>query len=170
MNQEYQGAGNSDFPSFVNKEINLSCQMMEWVWAGWWCSLVHRQQLLVEVELVSLVLIHSQGQLWRPWCAQTCACLPRVEVLCHRGYCHLSEHFTPCPQPIEHLMRQRYFLGRKDCSHTSSQQTPALLAFSVAVGERSPALGANKRVRKWCNVWEGGCVELALGNKETTLL
>lgn len=52
----------------------------------------------------------------------------------------------------------------------SSQQTPALLAFSVAVGERSPALGANKRVRKWCSVWEGGCVELALGNKETTLL
>lgn len=78
--------------------------------------------------------------------------------------------WTLHPQPMEHLMRQRYFLGRKDCSHTSSQQTPALLAFSVAVGERSPALGANKRVRKWCSVWEGGCVELALGNKETTLL
>lgn len=80
----------------VNKKISLILNfwMMEWVWAGdyggWWCSLACREQLVVEGELVSLVLIHchlssfihrgsSEGHV-ETWCAQTCVCLLREEV------------------------------------------------------------------------------------------
>lgn len=134
----------------VNKKISLILNfwMMEWVWAGdyggWWCSVACREQLVVEGELVSLVLIHSQGQLWRPCgnmvCTNLCLFAQGRGVPSYRGCCHLSEPFTPCPKPkgpVEHLMKQRYFLWeRTERSQLSSQQTSALLAFPVAAGGR----------------------------------
>lgn len=93
---------------------------------------------------LSLVLIHSQGQLWRPCgnmvCTNLCLFAQGRGVPGYRGCCRLSEPFTPCPKPkgpVEHLMKQRYFLWeRTERSQISSQQASALLAFPVAAGGR----------------------------------
>lgn len=62
-------------------------------WWPWWikvlCSLVHIEQLLAEVKLLSLALIHSENQLWNPWrdlaCTRTVSVCSKTQRGCRRG-------------------------------------------------------------------------------------
>lgn len=132
----------------VNKKISLTlnCWMMEWLWAGdhggWWCSLVCRQQLLVEVELMSFVLIHSQGQLWRPCrdmaCTNLCLFAQGRGVPITEGTPNSLNPLIPAPSPkglwSTSWNRDTSLWERTESSQISPQQSSALLAFSVAVG------------------------------------
>lgn len=66
---------------------------------------------------------------------------------------------------VDHLMKQRYFLGRKDWKF------PYISALPVPCGaeRKLQPIRVNWHVSKWHNVWEGGCESLALGNKGTIL-
>lgn len=121
---------------------------MEWVWAGdhggWWCSVVCRQQLLLEADLVLLVLVHSQGQLWRPCrnmvCTNLCLFAQGRGVPITEGTATSLNPSLPAPSPkclwSTSWNRDTSLWERTESSHISSQQTSALLAFSVAVGSR----------------------------------